>query len=89
MRGDLDHRRILGRASNLSATGLLLHSDKSLPLGSVIDLEFAVPKTAYPVKVKGRVVRVGWIADGAGEAGIHFIDPSQIDQQEILDFISS
>ena len=89
VRGDLDHRRILGRASNLSATGLLLHSDKSLPLGSVIEIEFAVPKTDYPVEMKGRVVWVGRIADGTCEAGIHFIDLSQIDQQQILDFISS
>src|SRR6266571_1392256 len=62
--GGLEHRRILGKATNLSATGLLLLSEGTVSLGSVIDLEFAVPKTEYPVKVKGRVVRVGWIADG-------------------------
>ncbi len=89
VRGDLDSRRILGKATNLSATGLLLVSGETLPLGSVFELEFAVPKTNYPVKVKGRVVWFGLIADGTCEAGIHFIDLSQTDQQEILDFTSS
>ena len=87
--GELNRRPVLGRATNLSATGLLLLSDTTLPLGSVLDLEFAVPKTDHPVKVKGRVVRVGWSGDGACEAGIHFIDVNQADQQEILDFTSS
>ncbi len=89
VRGESNRDRVLGKATNLSATGLLLLSDKTLPLGSVIELEFAVPKTDHPVKVKGRVVRVGWIPDGTCEAGIHFIDLSQTDQQEILDFTSS
>jgi CheY-like chemotaxis protein len=86
--GELNRRPVLGKAANLSATGLLLLGDQTLPLGSVLDLEFAVPKTDHPVKVKGRVVRVGWNADGTCEAGIHFIDLSQTDQQEILDFTS-
>jgi len=89
VRGDLDRRRILGNATNLSATGLLLLSDKTLPLGSVIELEFTLPKTDHQVKVKGRVVRVGRNADRACEAGIHFIDLSETDQQQVLDFISS
>jgi two-component system cell cycle response regulator len=86
--GELNRQPVLGKATNLSASGLLLLSDKTLPLGSVMELEFAVPKTDYPVKVNGRVVRVGWNADGTCEAGIHFIDLSQADQQEILDFTS-
>ncbi|MBI4242423.1 MAG: response regulator [Candidatus Rokubacteria bacterium] len=87
--GDLNHRRMLGKATNLSGTGLLLLSDTTVPLGSALELEFAVPKTDYPVKVKGKVVRVGWNADGTCEAGIHFIDLSQTDQQQILEFTSS
>jgi len=89
VRGDLDHRRILGKATNLSATGLLLLSDKPLSLGSVFELEFAVPESEHSFKVKGRVVWVGLIADGTCESGIHFIDLTQIDQQQILDFTSS
>ncbi len=87
--GELNRRRVLGKATNLSATGLLLLSDETIPLGSLLDLQFAVPRTDYQVKVKGKVVRVGWNADGTCEAGIHFIDLSQTDQQQILDFTSS
>jgi CheY-like chemotaxis protein len=89
VRGDLAHRRVLGKATNLSATGLLLLSDATLPLGAVLELEFAVPKTDSPIKTKGRVVRVSRGADRMCEAGIHFIDLSQNDQQRILDYISS
>ncbi len=87
--GELNSRPVQWKANNLSATGLLLLSDETIPLGSVLDLQFAVPKTDHPVKVKGKVVRVGWNADRRCEAGIHFIDLSQADQQLILSFASS
>ncbi len=82
--GELDNDRIAGKASNLSATGLLFLSEATLPLGAVLDLEFVVPKTEHTVKVKAKVVRVGWNAEGASEAGFHFLDLSQADQQQIL-----
>src|SRR5881397_1828423 len=66
--GELDHRRMLGKAIDLSATGLLLLSDTTIPLGSVLDLKFPVPKTNHTVNVKGKVVRVGWNADETCEA---------------------
>jgi DNA-binding response OmpR family regulator len=87
--GDLNNRRILGKATNISATGLLLLSEETIPLGSILDLQFAVPKTDFPVKAKGKVVRVGWNADGTCEAGIHFIDLGEVAHQQILDFTSS
>ncbi len=86
---ELNRLRLLRKATNLSATGLLLLSDTTMPLGSVLGLEFVVPKTDRLAKLKGKVVRVGWNAEGACEAGIHFIDLSQTDQQQILDFTSS
>ena len=86
---ELNDRRLLGKATNLSATGLLFLSDTTMPLGALLGLEFVLPKTDRLIKVKGKVVRVGWRADGTCEAGIHFIDLSQTDQQQILDFTSS
>ena len=86
---DLDRRRLMGKAKNLSATGLLLLSDTTMPLGSVLGLQFALPKTDRVIKVTGKVVRVGWNADETCEAGIHFIDLSQPDQQQILAFTTS
>src|SRR5438445_6643859 len=56
VRGEVNRHRVLGKATNLSATGLLLLSDNTLPLGSVMELDFAVPKTDHPVQVNGRVV---------------------------------
>ena len=85
----LNHRQVLGKATNLSATGLLLLSDTTMPLGSLLGLQFVLPRTDGVIKVTGKVVRVGWNADGTCEAGIHFIDLSPTDQQQILDFISS
>jgi DNA-binding response OmpR family regulator len=87
--GQLNQRPVLGKAANLSATGLLLLTDDTIPLGSILDLQFNVPKTDYPIKVKGKVVRVGWNEDGTCEAGIHFMDLGQTDQRQILDFTSS
>jgi DNA-binding response OmpR family regulator len=87
--GELDDRRMLGKAVDLSATGLLLLNETTIPLGSVLDLKFPVPRTNHTVSVKGKVVRVGWNADGTCEAGIHFLDLSETDQQQILDYISS
>jgi len=86
---ELDRRRLMGKATNLSATGLLLLSDTTMPLGSVLGLQFALPKTDRVIKVTGKVVRVGWNADEMCEAGIHFIALSQTDQQQILNFTSS
>jgi CheY-like chemotaxis protein len=85
----MDRRRLPGKATNLSATGLLLLGDTTLPLGSLLDFEFTVPGSDRPIKVKGKVVRVGWNADGLCEAGIHFVELRQADQQQILAFISS
>lgn len=87
--GELEHRRMLGKALDLSATGLLLISDTTLRLGSVLDLKFPVPKTNHTISVRGKVMRVGWNADETCEAGVHFIDLSQTDRQQILDYISS
>jgi len=87
--GEMNRQRVVGNAANLSATGLLLVGNETIPLGSVLDLQFAVPNMDHPIKVKGKVVRVGWSQDGTCEAGIQFADISQADQKEILAFTSS
>jgi two-component system, cell cycle response regulator DivK len=87
--GEINDQRLTGNVTNLSATGLLLLSETTMPLGSVLQLEFLVPKSGHSVKVSGRVVRVGWNADGTCEAGVHFLDLSQTDHERILDFTSS
>jgi CheY-like chemotaxis protein len=86
---DRAHRQTVGRAADLSGTGLLLISGNRLGVGGVLDLEFVVPTQNHTVSVKGKVVRSGTTSSDAYEAGIHFIEISQGDQEVILDYVGS
>ncbi len=87
--GTAGGRQVVGMASNLSGTGLFLSTGRPVRTGLVLQLEFLIPKSTHTVTVKGKVTRVTQNAEGTYEAGVHFIDLSQTDQQQILDFISS
>jgi CheY-like chemotaxis protein len=87
--GPAGGRQFMGMASNLSGTGLFLSTDKPVRTGLLLQLEFIIPKSSHTVTVKGQVARVTQSAGGTYEAGVHFIDLSQTDQQLILDYISS
>ncbi|HXI02984.1 MAG TPA: response regulator [Candidatus Saccharimonadales bacterium] len=82
-------RQIVGLASDLSGTGLLLVSSRPVETGAVLELEFLVPKIYHPVKLKGKVTRARENAEGAFEMGVHFVDISQGDQESILDYIAA
>jgi CheY-like chemotaxis protein len=82
-------RQVVGMASNLSGTGLLLSTGKPVRAGVLLDLEFLIPKSGHTVTTKGKVTRVTQNAEGTYEAGVHFIGLSQADQQKILAYISS
>ncbi|MFQ5876633.1 MAG: response regulator [Acidobacteriota bacterium] len=87
--GEVDGRQVVGQARNLSATGLLLESNSQIPAGATLDLELFLPKNPNALKVKGRVVRARQLAGGSHEAGIRFIDLSQSQQEQILEYVSS
>lgn len=87
--GNLKGRQVVGRARNLSATGLLLESNAEIPVGATLDLELFLPKNPNAIKVKGTVARVMKGEAGAHEAGITFVDLGQSDQEQLLEFISS
>jgi len=87
--GTASGRQVMGMASNLSGTGLFLSTGRPVRTGLVLQLEFLIPKSTHTVTVKGKVTRVTQNAEGTYEAGIHFIDLSQSDQQQILNYISS
>ncbi len=87
--GSHGSRQVVGRAANLSATGLLLETPSPISVGSVLQLEFFLPKTRYAVKVKGEVVRSDQVPEGGHRAGIRFTDLSQADQEQVLEFLSS
>jgi CheY-like chemotaxis protein len=86
---ELNDRRLPGKATNLSATGLLFLGETTMPLGALLGLEFLLPKLNQRIKLKGKVVRVGWLKDGTCEAGIHFTEVSEADRQTIHDFTGS
>jgi len=87
--GSLRGRQVIGSATDLSSTGLLLVSNVSLEVGAVLELEFVVPKDHHTIKVKGKVVRALPPSGAVFEAGIHFIDIPQGDQESILDYVTS
>lgn len=82
-------RQTIGRATDLSGTGLLLVGQVSFEVGMVLDLEFVVPKDNHTVKPRGKVVRARPGPGGGFEAGVHFIDLQQGDQEAILDYIAN
>jgi CheY-like chemotaxis protein len=82
-------RQVVGRATNLGPGGLLLESTAPLSVGSMLQLEFFLPKTRHQVKVEGEVTRTETTRDGVVEAGVRFTDLSQSDQEQILEYVSS
>jgi len=81
--------QVVGRVTNLSASGLLLETAQEVGEDARLDLQFYLPTTRYAVKTKGEVTRVARTKDGAYQLGVRFTDLSQADQEQILDFVSS
>ena len=79
-----------GKVLNLSAAGLYIYSSYTLPINSVLDLEFNIPDAKQFLEASGRIV---WLADkdiqshyypGMGVAFIH-LTPDK--EKAIIDFI--
>jgi response regulator RpfG family c-di-GMP phosphodiesterase len=87
--GSQGSRQVIGQAKNVSETGLLLETASPIAVGSVLNLEFYLPGTRAQVKVKAQVVRSAKSPEGAEQAGMRFIDLSQEDQAQILDYVAS
>ena len=82
-------RQIVGMASDLSGTGLLLLAQRLILVGAELKLEFVIPTTNETVKVKGKVIRTSQNAEGSYEIGVHFVDLPRETQQQIVDYVSS
>jgi len=82
-------RQVVGQAKNLSEKGLLLQTAAPLAVGSVLEVEFFLPKTRYAIKAKAEVTRSAPTPESAHEAGVRFIDLSQDDQEQILEYVSA
>jgi len=81
--------QLIGRAGNLSGTGMLLLAGKPIRNSSLLDLEFVVPESNHPVKVQGKVARVDQDTEGTYGAGVHFLGLNDADQQQLLAYVSA
>src|SRR5207245_11129404 len=89
VRGKRGARQGVGRAANLRTTRLLLETSTPVNVGSVLQIEFFLPKTRHAVKVKGEVTRADPNPEGGYRSGVRFTDLSQADQEQILEYVSA
>jgi CheY-like chemotaxis protein len=81
--------QLVGKAGNISGTGMLLLSGKPIRVGSLLQLEFVLPNGSRTVRTKAKVLRVSQDTEGTYGAGLHFMDLDPDDQQQIVRFVSS
>lgn len=79
-----------GRVLNMSASGLYIYSQYTLPLNSQLDLEFNIPGEKAPLEARGKV---SWIADKEIQPhfypgmGVSFIHLTPEKEKAIIEFI--
>jgi CheY-like chemotaxis protein len=66
-------------ASNVSEGGMAIRFSGALPNGADVRIQFTLPETKDPLEVRAKIA---W-ADGAGNAGIRFMDVPQSTQIHI------
>ncbi len=94
LRADVDTRSgdesFICRSRNISATGMLIESDKRLAEGSRMSCIFYLPN-ARKVQVTGKVVRIHEQAPGDEEFqyGLMFMDVTPETRQLLIDFVGS
>ncbi len=72
---------------NVSEGGMLFLTDRNLPIGTLLDLNFTLPGASRAIAASGRVVRVEETGDGQFEAGIRIIDIATADQKVLARFV--
>lgn len=87
--GSAGEKEVVGRAKDLSATGLMLETTTQLQVGARLKLQFFLPKTKSSLTVEGEVARVSPGADEAQEIGVRFVNLSQSDQEQLQEYVSS
>ena len=76
---------IEGKAENISISGILVRTAKTLPQGEEIDLFFTVPGMTQGIQAQGRVAHV---VPGAF-MGIEFVNLSPESTQQIEQYIAA
>lgn len=73
---------------NVSLTGMLIETEFSLEVGSIILCQFTIPGS-MDIETEGEVVRSARTMDGAHQYGIHFTTLNRIFRHEIDLYIAS
>jgi uncharacterized protein (TIGR02266 family) len=83
-----EHNFYQGLSENLSEGGLFIATHQTMPIGTKIALNFALPSVEEPLKLEGEV---RWVRDSSGSnmpgMGIRFVDLSEETTNLIKDFI--
>jgi uncharacterized protein (TIGR02266 family) len=79
-------RFVLARSVNVSATGMLLETDRLLPADTRIRLHFYLPADPKPVEIYGHVMRAEFVGTMA-KYGVRFVNPSDEDRDRIERFV--
>ena len=82
-----EHRQFT--AVNLCERGLLLHVQRRLTEGTLIDLDLGLPNSKRKLAISGRVVRTGELKSGGFEAAIRIVDIATQDHRLLGEFIHS
>lgn len=81
--------QFLGRARDISESGIFLETGQALEVGNVFHLSFLLPSVEQRVTGKGRVVRVEREeASGEYGVGIRFIDLPEASAERIRRFVA-
>jgi len=76
-------------AVNLCERGLLLHVQRRLSEGTLLDLDLRLPNSRPKVAISGRVVRVEELKFGGFEAAIRIVEIGTQDHRRLAEFIRS
>lgn len=61
-------------SKDVSRGGIFIETSKPLPVGTVVTLQYILPRRSYPVKIRGRVVHVVTAPSRSCGMGIKFLD---------------
>jgi DNA-binding response OmpR family regulator len=87
VQGTRDDTVFFCTSQNISSTGILIETDRTLAVGDVISCSFYLPGAAH-ISADGKVVRLEKKPDGNHSCGVHFENISQEHKQAIETFIS-